>query len=254
MSAEPQVNILTYHSIADGPPPLAIAPSTFRMQLDALVESGFHGVSLRTCMAAGISEAARRRFVVLTFDDGYRDFVETALPELQRRGFSCTLFLSSGLVGDAGGWDPDGLGRRQLLDWDQAAAVAAGGVELGAHGVTHANLARLEDEDMRQEVTASGETIAQRTRQTVASFAAPYGSTTPAIRAEIARRYTCAVGTNMAPADADSDPYDLPRIDMWYFRDPSRWRQYLNGASGYFAFRRTLRQARQLLRRAAGGR
>jgi len=155
MNDTPHVNILTYHSIADGPPPLAITPDTFRMQLETLAVLGYRGVSLRACMAAGVQEAACQRLVVLTFDDGYRDFVETALPELEARGFTCTLFLSSGLVGSAVGWDPDGSGRRPIVDWDQAAAVAARGVELGAHGVTHADLTRLGPDEMRHEVIAS---------------------------------------------------------------------------------------------------
>jgi hypothetical protein len=81
----------------------------------------------------------------------------------------------------------------------------------------------------------------------VTSFAPPYGKTNAAIRAEIRQHYRVAVGTTLARARHTSDVYNLPRIEMWYFRDPRRWRAYLEGrAEGYFFLRQALRHIRTL--------
>jgi peptidoglycan/xylan/chitin deacetylase (PgdA/CDA1 family) len=239
------VNILTYHSIAHGRGPLAIAPGIFRAQMDTLADRGFHGISLRDYFESRADRHRQaRNIVVLTFDDGYADFADVVAPEIASRGWTATVFLPSGLLGAASGWDPDGAGARPLLDWRLASDVAQRGMELGAHSVTHPDLTRLCDPDLQREIADSKDAIEQRTGHPVTSFAAPYGRTTLDIRRRIARLYQSAVGTTMAPATLQSDPYDLPRIDMWYFRDSRRWRSYLEGSTGYFKLRRALREAR----------
>jgi peptidoglycan/xylan/chitin deacetylase (PgdA/CDA1 family) len=238
------LSILMYHSIAIGRDPLAIPPATFRMQLDVLAAAGFRGVSLREYMVARANHGDCRKIAVLTFDDGYQDFAEVVVPEIKSRGWNCTVFLCSELVGVAGGWDPDGGGAEMLIDWRQAEDLASRGVEIGGHGLTHADLTWINADQADREIAASKETLETRARCTVTSFAAPYGHTTPALRAKIARFYQCAVGTTMARATVTSDPYDLPRVDMWYFRDRARWRAYVNGSMTYFTIRKLLRRAR----------
>ena len=75
------------------------------------------------------------------------------------------------------------------------------------------------------------------------SFAPPFGRSSEVLRAEIARHYVCSAGTTMARASAASDLYDLPRIEMWYFRHPRRWRDHVaRGPAAYFNVRRLLRR------------
>jgi peptidoglycan/xylan/chitin deacetylase (PgdA/CDA1 family) len=248
------VNILMFHSISEGRGPLAIDPGVFRMQLDTLAHAGFRGAALRDAVAPTDAKAgtSRDRLAVLTFDDGYRDFVDVAWPEIEGRGWGATVFLSSGLVGSGEGWDPDGRGKRPLLDWPEARRLADRGVELGAHAVTHRDLTRLSDDEARHEIETSRAAIEDQTGARVTSFAAPFGRTTPTIRAEISRLYQQAVGTSLGQADDQSDRFDLPRIEMWYFRDADRWRRHLAGATGYLSVRRTLRRARQLMLHKTG--
>jgi peptidoglycan/xylan/chitin deacetylase (PgdA/CDA1 family) len=248
------VNILMFHSISEGRGPLAIDPGVLRMQLDTLAQAGFRCAALRDAIATSPATAApnRDRLAVLTFDDGYRDFAEVAWPEIEKRGWGATVFLSSGLVGSPDGWDPDGRGRRPLLDWREARRLADRGVELGAHAVSHRDLTRLTHDEACGEIQTSRATIEDRTGASVTSFAAPFGHTTTAIRAEIARLYQRAVGTTLGRADDRSDRFDLPRIEMWYFRDAVRWRRHLEGATGYLSMRRALRRARQLIRHNTG--
>lgn len=248
MTAHHDVSILMYHSIAQGRGPLAVAPGTFRSQLDALAKRGYRGIALRDYL--GLLDAGQRydRVVVLTFDDGYSDFARVVVPEIISRGWSCTVFVSTNLIGAASGWDPDGHGRRTLIDWTEATELSRLGIEIGAHGVTHTDLTELPFEDACREIDDSKRTIEGRIGFRVVSFAPPYGRITPKLRAYMSRSFQCAVGTSMASATVESDRYDLPRIDMWYFRSPARWQAYLDGARTYFAVRQLLRRVRTATR------
>lgn len=53
-----------------------------------------------------------RGLVGLTFDDGYTDFVDTALPLLRAHGCGATLFVLPGRLGGENAWDPLGRASR----------------------------------------------------------------------------------------------------------------------------------------------
>jgi peptidoglycan/xylan/chitin deacetylase (PgdA/CDA1 family) len=246
------VDILLYHSIANGPPPLAISPVTFRMHLQALAAHGFRGVSLREYMAHRVSAATSgERIVVLTFDDGYADFTEAAFPEIESRGWGCTLFVSPACIDGTVDSRSTGMLSRPLLGWADLDRLARRGVEIGAHGLTHADLARAMPNVIREEVVESRSVIEARLGTRISSFAPPFGRSSSAVRGQIRQHYRCAVGTTLGRATVASDPFDLPRIEMWYFRGRARWERYLKcGPTAYFHARRLLRAVRQGIRRS----
>jgi peptidoglycan/xylan/chitin deacetylase (PgdA/CDA1 family) len=244
------IDILMYHSISDGPGPTCIAPETFRRQMGTVAECGYRGVAL-TDVAAWLRGEGRLagKPIVLTFDDGFTDFADVAWPELQARGWTATVFLPAGKVGEIADWDVQpGRPAQRLLSWRAVADLAGAGIEIGAHGVRHVDLTALPWDAARAEVVESRRRIEDRIGCPVTSFAAPYGRTNTAVRAEARRHYRAAVGTDLARARPSSDPYNLPRIEMWYFRDTRRWRSYLEGAArGYFLLRQFLRRTRALI-------
>ena len=73
-------------------------------------------------------------------------------------------------------------------------------------------------------------------------FAPPYGLSDRTVRAAVRGAHETAVGTRLGMAGAGDDPYDLPRIEMFYFRDERRWRDHLAGrGAAYLAARRAAR-------------
>ena len=253
-----EFDILMYHSISEGPGPLSIPPLTFRMQMETLADCGFRCVSLRDHLSAdrhapgkwgARSADPTARAAVVTFDDGYVDFMEFVVPELNRRGWTCTLFVAPRLIEAREPWNPDGSAARHLMTWRDIQRAAACGIEIGSHGLSHVDLTELPPEAARAEIEDSQQILEERVQQTIISFAPPFGRSTPAIRAEIARHYGCSVGTTMARASGGDDIFDLPRIEMWYFRDRHRWQQYAReGPTPYFHARRFLRAVRRGLR------
>jgi peptidoglycan/xylan/chitin deacetylase (PgdA/CDA1 family) len=247
MSERFATNILMYHSIGPGRGPLAIAPDTFQRQLDAIARRGLRAIALRELIAQWDAGRRDEQTIVLTFDDGYRNVADFAVPEIRSRGWSCTVFLATDLVGST--WNPDGTAARRIMSWQQAREVSAKGIEIGAHGVSHSDLTQIPENAAAREIEMSRTILEQRLGVPVMSFAAPFGRITNALRARVGQVYQCAVGTHMASVEWHHDRLHLPRIDMWYFRNISRWQAYLDGSRVYFSLRQALRRARGAARR-----
>ena len=98
------IPILMYHQI-DVPPPrgtplrgLVVAPKSFAWQMALLRMLGFQGLSMRD-LEPYLSGEKTGRVVGITFDDGYRNNLEHALPLLQRYGHTATCYAVSDLIG-----------------------------------------------------------------------------------------------------------------------------------------------------------
>jgi peptidoglycan/xylan/chitin deacetylase (PgdA/CDA1 family) len=144
--------------------------------------------------------AARARgegqgLVGLTFDDGYADFVDNALPLLARWDCGATLFVLPGRLGGDNAWDPEGP-RRPLLTAAGIRSAAAEGVEIGSHGLTHVDLTQADDATLKAEVAESRSVLAELTGTTVDGFCYPYGTidarAMAAVR-EAGYTYACAI-------------------------------------------------------------
>jgi peptidoglycan/xylan/chitin deacetylase (PgdA/CDA1 family) len=243
------VLVLMYHSISDGPGPTCIAPGEFRQQMAVLEETGYRVVSL-TDVLNWIEDGRElpERCVALTFDDGFADFATIAFPELHKRAWPATVYLPTGHVGGFDHWEPASrLGHRPLMNWATISELAAHGVDFGGHGVEHRDLTRVRGALLEAEVRDSKRAIEDRTGNAVTSFAAPYGRSDAQVTRVVRRHYRIAVGTTLARTGLDSDPFDVPRIEMWYFRKPRRWRALLHGeAENFLLAKRLMRRVRNL--------
>src|SRR5216683_1919592 len=130
--------ILMYHSIAPyehDPYQVTVSPARFEQQMRWLRRRGLRGASVREVLDARASGCGPG-LVGLTFDDGYADFAEYALPVLKQYGFSATVYVIAGRMGGDNEWDPEGP-RKPLLTSQQVRQVADAGIEIGSHGLRH---------------------------------------------------------------------------------------------------------------------
>ncbi|GAA0366481.1 polysaccharide deacetylase family protein [Actinoallomurus spadix] len=204
------VPILMYHSIG-GPDRLAVRPEAFAEQLALLRDCGFTPITFGE-LAAG--DPVKGRPVVITFDDGYADFHERALPLLDRFGFRATVFVTTGWIRDAG---PYAAGRPlgPTLSWSQVAEIAACGIEVGGHGHSHAQLDQLRDAVLRTELLRSRRLLEDRVGRPVTTMAYPYGYSSARVRRETrAAGYdaACAVANTLAAGDGDR--LAVPRVTV----------------------------------------
>jgi peptidoglycan/xylan/chitin deacetylase (PgdA/CDA1 family) len=203
--------ILMYHGIADvpqDPNQLCVSPSRFAAQLAWMHRHGLRGVGVGTLLDA-MRTGRQRGLVGITFDDGYANVLDAALPELRRRGFGATAFIIADRLGGTNEWDPGPAWP--LLDADGVRELAAAGIEIGSHSATHARLAGLSPRVLAAEVAASKASLSALVGTEIRGFAYPYGSMDAAARHSVRAAgyaYACAV---QAPS-ADIGLMALPRV------------------------------------------
>lgn len=174
--AHPFPYVLMYHSVsayAEDPYLVTVDPARFERQLRWLRGRGLRGVSMRELVLAA-ARGRDRGLVGLTFDDGYVDFADNALPALLRHGCTATVFVIAGRLGGSNEWDPGGP-RKQLMTAEDIRRVAAAGVEIGSHGLRHQCLPPLDGAALDEEVDRSRELLAAITGGEVGGFCYPYG-------------------------------------------------------------------------------
>ncbi|WP_199583171.1 polysaccharide deacetylase family protein [Blastococcus sp. TF02-9] len=168
--------VLMYHSVSPATTPdpnlLRVHPDRLHAQLRALTRMGLRGVSLRELVRAR-DRGEGARLVALTFDDGYRDFLEHAVPVLDRHGMTGTVYVVTGRLGGENEWDEGP--RLPLMNADEVRAVAAAGHEVGSHSTSHAHLAGLDPAALREEVTGSRLALEEVLGGPVDGFCYPYG-------------------------------------------------------------------------------
>lgn len=138
-----QSAILNYHSLDTTGAPFSTPPDLFREQMERLGSSGLRVVPLHEIQSSAGS-------VALTFDDGYRNFLDLGLPVLARFHFPATVFAVSGYLGKYPDWDAQPSVRSpglELMDGAELRRVSGAGIDVGAHSVRHAPLTRLHPDE-----------------------------------------------------------------------------------------------------------
>jgi peptidoglycan/xylan/chitin deacetylase (PgdA/CDA1 family) len=256
-----RIPILMYHSVNERPlrttASLAVSPGAFADQMAVLRDRGYTPITV-TELTAGGWENTTGRPVVITFDDGYADLHERALPILDGLGFAATAFVTTGWLADAG---KEAAGRPldRMLSWSQAREAAAHGIEIGAHSHRHPQLDQLGDRALRDELSRSKALLEDRLGAPVTAMAYPYGYSSARVRDAVRQagyRTACAVANQMA--SDRPDPLALPRLTIRATTSLEAFGRIVDGdgsflmdralTTGYAVVRRSRYVARRVLR------
>jgi len=241
--------ILTYHSIDDSGSAISVPASVFARHV-AWLRSGRVRV---TSIPELLTLPPEADAVALTFDDGFCNFAVDAAPLLQE--FPVTLFVVTDHVGRSNEWGgrpARGIPTLPLLDWPALARLADSGVTLGAHSRTHPDLATISPAAINDELAGCAERLQKEIGVAPELFAYPYGSVTPAAVAAVAARFRWACTTELRSLGVHERMAELPRIDMYYFRQPGQLESWGTARfHAYLAARRLLRGSRLVTQHAA---
>lgn len=229
----PDLIILMYHHVAEPPrgspasgAPLRglyVTPRQFTWQIDWLRHAG-----ARFCSFAalpGAEAALAGPWVMLTFDDGYRDVYEHAWPVLRGRGIPAVVYPVVGDIGKSAVVWPESTDRTpaDVLTEAQVREMSQGGIEFGSHLWDHVHAERLALPELRQQLTESREGLARIAGSVPLSVAYPFGSYTPQVGQEAARAgYRYGV-TTLAGSNRGAPPLELRRIAVKGTRLHHRW-------------------------------
>ena len=180
------IAVLFYHRVADvHPNPWTIPTQVFSRQIDWL-QANFDIVSLDECQRRLGPEGNRRPAVSITFDDGYADNCQFAIPFLLERRIPFTYFVTLDHIVEQRPFEHD-VARGVPLPVDTPEtirALAQAGVEIGGHTRTHCDLGAIHDEAILfDEIVQSARELSAIIDAPVRYFAFPFGQ-----RANLNRR------------------------------------------------------------------
>jgi peptidoglycan/xylan/chitin deacetylase (PgdA/CDA1 family) len=230
--------ILYYHSIP------ADQRTRFVHQLEMLIRYA-------TPIAVGdmIRLEPGRRYVGVTFDDGFENFAAIASPELEKRNIPSTVFIIADAVGKAFG--PAGR-PENVMSAQQVRTLPANLVTVGSHTSSHPFLPLLGEGDARREIAQSRTQIEEMLHRQALLFSFPFGGFNNRL-VELCRDagYRRVFTTLPLLAFGDSDEFVAGRVRV----DPTDWawefRLKLAGAYRWLPFAFVLK--RKILSRGLTG-
>lgn len=208
--ATPAPVVLLYHSVGSAHA-ASVPAATFDRHM-ARLRARFTIVPLADLPRALAERRIAGRLASVTFDDGYRDNHDRALPVLERHGIVATFFVATGFVGRTfRGW----AGEHPMMTAAELRDIAARGHAVGAHGVSHVKLTRVPAPDVEHEVRASKTWLEDCLGRPVDAFAYPKGAHDDLVRRIVASAgFRLAATTREAVVDGAPDWLALPRLVM----------------------------------------
>jgi len=112
------------------------------------------------------------RHVAVTFDDGFKNFYECALPELVKRGIPATMFVITDVIGKTFG--PEGYAQ-EVMSLEQIRALPESLVTIGSHTLTHPLLPSINLDQAKREIALSRAKLEEQLHRRIVLFSFPYG-------------------------------------------------------------------------------
>lgn len=162
--------------------------------------------------------------LVITFDDGYRDNLEIAAAELERRRLPACFFIATEFIGSTRVpfWDAELGIQSRWMSWDDVRSLNARGFEIGAHTMNHVDLGVIQGDEAAREIVGSRVRLERELGEPTSLFSYPFGRAdqiTPANRDAVRDAgFTCCLSAYGGTVNPPGDPFDLKRIPVspWF--------------------------------------
>ena len=219
-----RVPILRYHSISNNllghshpSHQINTRPEVFFEQMRWLKRNGYQSLTIMDMLRLRTSGEDMSKKLVITFDNGYRDFYTEGFTIMKQCGFTATLFLVTDRIRNT----PTCYEGVDYLTWQDVRELHRQGFEFGSHTVTHADLRSLGPEQIDYELGYSKEVIEQELGDSIELFSYPFSF--PEEDRDFARflgdrlenlGYQSGVSSIIGRVRCDSQRYYLPRIPV----------------------------------------
>jgi peptidoglycan/xylan/chitin deacetylase (PgdA/CDA1 family) len=170
--------VVFYHRVADSVPnPWTISNDNFIQHLDLMSKLATFA-SLEETIQSQRQGTRNKLSIAITFDDGYAENLDRAIPELIRRKIPCTYFATTDHIANQKHFEHDEK-RGQPLCVNSISEIrwmAKNGIQIGGHTASHLDLGKpWSRERLVAEISDSRKKLQDWTGQEIAHFAFPYG-------------------------------------------------------------------------------
>ena len=219
MSLPVKVPILMYHKVErvnrrSLVPGHYVSPSLFKKQMAILAALGYTPVALSSLYRSDVK--LPRKPIVITFDDGYVNYLTNALPILQAQKFVATVFLVANQLDGTNAWDVKlGDVEERLMSVQQIQECRQAGTEFGSHTLDHADLGAVSLDEAKRQIADSKVKLESDLGFPIETFCYPYGrKNRDVMRLVEEAGYRLACSTEKGINTEDTDRYALRRINV----------------------------------------
>ena len=206
-----KIPVLVYHSINNNEHNLSLKIDNFEKQINFLKNRGFESIGFDKI------NKNKKNQIIVTFDDGYKDIWQYALPVLKKYNFTATCFLVSNLIGKKNSWDSkkNNFVSKDLMTKENINEWINNGMYIGSHSHNHNDLTKLKMIDLEKEMDYSKKLLEDMFGNKIQNFCYPFGKVNEIVHKIVQKKFKRAVTINRSRYELDKHNLHLiPRIDM----------------------------------------
>lgn len=235
-----EVPVIMYHRVVRdiseaGRHGIYVTEEQFESHMKYLKQRGYQTLTFEE--AVNLNRLDRnKKYIIITFDDGYTDNYKLAFPILKKYGFKAVIFLVAGL--DYNKWDctsPDEP-RLGFMNKEQLLEMQHYGIEFGVHTMTHPDLTKLSCEEAQKEIFQSRDILEEKLGKKLKTFAYPYGALNEETKVLLKQAgFSYGIATDTGPLGLHEDLFQIRRIGIFPNTNASG---FARKVKGNYSFRR----------------
>ncbi|MDO4690129.1 MAG: polysaccharide deacetylase family protein [Fusobacterium sp.] len=218
-----EVPILMYHRVInssenEGVHGTYIYENSFREHMKYLKDNNYEPITFKDFEKISWRKRfdLNKKYIIITFDDGYVDNFDLAFPILKEFNFKATIFLMAESTYNE--WDVEASNEKKfpLMTKEMILEMQEYGIEFGAHTFNHPKINKISEKEIEQQVICCKKILEEKIGQNIISFAYPYG-----ILNEYAKKmakkagYIFALATDSGSVCISDDFYQIRRIAIF---------------------------------------
>ena len=206
-----KIPVLLYHSISDDNSMMSLKLNIFENQIKYLKKNGYTSINFDEI------DQNKKKQIIITFDDGYKDVFVNALPILKKYEFKATCFFVTNLIGQDNSWDikNKNFSKKEIMNFNDINQWISSGMYIGSHSHNHLDLTKIPEKNLLNELEFSRKILEDKFNINNDIFCYPYGKVNQNVYALTKKIYSKAVTTNRSRYDScKHDLHLIPRIDM----------------------------------------
>ena len=255
--------VLMYHRVINdnkyaGVYDTHVTLENFEKQMKYIKDNGYETITFEDIVNGEYKNRFNKKYVIITFDDGYKDNLKNALPILKKYNLKAVLFYVTDETYNK--WDTDVENRPkekkfELMNLEEIKELYSSGlIEIGGHTTTHLDMPLIEREALKKDLEESRDKIEEITGKKPVSFAYPWGRNNETCRKVVEEvGYKFAVSTESGSSCFSDNLFEIVRVGIYSKDDINKFEQKISGNYPFMRENRAkMKKLRNKLRKIVG--